>query len=161
MVPKSLHSDYLHRVHLGHTGIESTKKRARDILYWPGMSEDIERLVRTCSVCNSCKPHQQREPLKLHNISERPWSLVATDLFYWNGTDYVVVTDSFSGWFEFAMLGNTSSRMVIGKLKEIFARYGIPDVLYSDNGPQYSSEEFQKFAREWGFNHVTSSPYHP
>ena len=161
MVPKSLHSDYLHRVHLGHTGIESTKKRACDILYWPGMSEDIERLVRTCSVCNSCKPHQQREPLKLHNIPERPWSLVATDLFYWNGTDYVVVTDSFSGWFEFAMLGNTSSRMVIGKLKEIFARYGIPDVLYSDNGPQYSSEEFQKFAREWGFNHVTSSPYHP
>ena len=112
-------------------------------------------------MCNSCKPHQQREPLKLHNISERPWSLVATDLFYWNGTDYVVVTDSFSGWFEFAMLGNTSSRMVIGKLKEIFARYGIFDVLYSDNGPQYSSEEFQKFAREWGFNHVTSSPYHP
>ena len=99
VVPKSLHSDYLHRVHLGHTGIESTKKRARDILYWPGMSEDIERLVRTCSVCNSCKPHQQREPLKLHNIPERPWSLVATDLFYWNGTDYVVVTDSFSGWF--------------------------------------------------------------
>ena len=161
VVPKSLHSDYLHRVYLGHTGIESTKKRARDILYWPGMSEDIERLVRTCSVCNSCKPHQQREPLKLHNIPERPWSLVATDLFYWNGTDYVVVTDSFSGWFEFAMLGNTSSRMVIGKLKEIFARYGIPDVLYSDNGPQYSSEEFQKFAREWGFNHVTCSPYHP
>ena len=161
VVPKSLHSDYLHRVHLGHTGIESTKRRARDILYWPGMSEDIERLVRTCSVCNSCKPHQQREPLKLHNIPERPWSLVATDLFYWNGTDYVVVTDSFSGWFEFVMLGNTSSRMVIGKLKEIFARYGIPDVLYSDNGPQYSSEEFQKFAREWGFNHVTSSPYHP
>ena len=60
------------------------------------------------------------------------------------------------------MLGNTSSRMVIVKLlKEIFARYGIRDVLYSDNGPQYSSEEFQKFAREWGFNHVTSSPYHP
>ena len=112
-------------------------------------------------MCNSCKSHQQRELLKLHNIPERPWSLVATDLFYWYGTDYVVVTDSFSGWFEFAMLGNTSSRMVIGKLKEIFARYGIPDVLYSDNGPQYSSEEFQKFAREWGFNHVTSSPYHP
>ena len=145
---------------MGHSGIESTKKRARVILYWPGMSEDIERLVRTCSVCNSCKPYQQREPLKLHNIPERLWCLVATDLFHWNGTDYVVATDLFSGWFEFAMLGNTSSRMVIDKLKEIFARYGILDVLYLDNGPQYSSEEFQKFAREWGFNHVTSSPYH-
>lgn len=155
MVPKSLHSDYLSRIHLGHTGIESTKKRARDILYWPGMNEDIERFVRTCSVCNSCKPHQQREPLKMYNVPERPWSLVATDLFHWNGTDYVVVTDSFSGWFEITKLSNMSSRIVIDKLKETFSRFGIPDVLYSDNGPQYSSEEFRKFSREWGFLLIT------
>ena len=161
MVPKSLHSDYLRCVHLGHTDMESTKKRARDILYWPRMNEDIERLVRACSVCNSCKPHQQREPLKMHNIPERPWSLVATDLFHWNGTDYVIVTDSFSGWFEITKWSSTSSRTVIDKLKEVFSRFGIPDVLYSDNGPRYLSEEFQKFSREWGFNHVTSSPYYP
>ena len=68
VVPKSLHSDYLSRIHLGHNGIESIKKRARDILYWPGINEDIKRFVRTCSVCNSCKPHQQHEPLKIHNV---------------------------------------------------------------------------------------------
>ena len=70
------------------------------------MNEDIERLVSACSVCNSCKPHQQREPLKMHNIPERPWPLVATDLFHWNGTDYVIVTDSFSGWFEITKLSS-------------------------------------------------------
>ena len=104
VVPKSLQSDYLSRIHLGHTGIESTKKRARDILYWPGINEDIERFSLTCSVRNSCKPHQQREPLKMHNAPERLWSLVATDLFHWNGTDYVVVTDSFSEWLEITTL---------------------------------------------------------
>ncbi|XP_028407548.1 uncharacterized protein K02A2.6-like [Dendronephthya gigantea] len=161
VVPKSLQSDYLQRVHLGHAGIESTKRRARDILYWPGMSEDIERLVRACSVCNSCKSHQQREPLKMHDVPERPWSRVATDLFYWNGKDYAMVTDSFSGWIEITKLSNISSRAVIENLKEVFSRFRIPDVLYSDNGPQYSSEEFEMFSREWGFGHVTSSPYYP
>ena len=58
-------------------------------------------------------------------------------------------------------LGNTFSRTVIEKLKEVFSRFGIPDVVHSDNGPQYSSEEFQMFSREWGFSHVTSSPYYP
>ena len=67
VVPASLHSDYLRRVHMGHVGVESTKRRARDILYCPEMSKDIESRVRACSVCNSCKPHQQREPLKMHD----------------------------------------------------------------------------------------------
>ena len=97
----------------------------------------------------------------MHDIPERPWSLVATDLFHWNGEEYVIVTDSFSGWIETIKLSNTSSRTIIDKLKEVLARFGIPDILYSDNGPQYSSEEFQMFACEWGFIHVTSSPQYP
>ena len=48
--------------------------------------------------------------------------------------------------------------MVIAKSKVHFARYGIPDVVISDNGPQFSSIEFQNFAHQWGFQHVTSSP---
>jgi transposase InsO family protein len=43
----------------------------------------------------------------------------------------------------------------------MFARYGIPEVLISDNGPQYSSEEFRQFATTWGFIHKTSSPTYP
>ena len=45
--------------------------------------------------------------------------------------------------------------------KSIFARHGIPDVVRSDNGPQFASECFRKCAREWGFSHVTSSPHFP
>ena len=43
----------------------------------------------------------------------------------------------------------------------MFARHGIPLKLMSDGGPQYSSSEFADFAQQWGFEHVTSSPYHP
>jgi len=50
---------------------------------------------------------------------------------------------------------------VINKLKAHFARQGIPDIVFSDNGPQYTSKEFQQFSRLWEFQHKTSSPAHP
>ena len=40
------------------------------------------------------------------------------------------------------------------------ARYGIPDEVMSDSGSQYTSREFKNFATEYGFSHVTTSPYH-
>jgi len=53
-----------------------------------------------------------------------------------------------------------TSKAVIKALKEIFARFGIPDKVVSDNGPQFSSAEFAVFAKTWSFAHVTSSPTH-
>ena len=46
-------------------------------------------------------------------------------------------------------------------MKAVFARFGIPDVLVTDNGPQFASAEFAVFAKTWMFKHTTSSPYHP
>ena len=58
-------------------------------------------------------------------------------------------------------MSKTTSASVITALKSVFARYGIPDVLISDNGPQYSAKEFEEFAKSYDFTHKTSSPYHP
>ena len=46
-------------------------------------------------------------------------------------------------------------------MKAIFSRFGIPDELFRDNGPQYSSLEFNEFSNEWSFVHKTSSPGFP
>ncbi len=46
-------------------------------------------------------------------------------------------------------------------MKVTFARHGIPDIVHSDNGPCYSSQEFSDFQKKWGFKHVTSSPHFP
>ena len=54
-----------------------------------------------------------------------------------------------------------TSCSVIKEMKAVFARYGIPDVLVTDNGPQFTSAEFTVFAKSWMFKHTTSSPYHP
>ena len=53
----------------------------------------------------------------------------------------------------------TSSRL-IALLKKQFARFGVPNVIMSDGGPQFVSQEFQDFAKKWGITHVTSSPMH-
>ena len=56
---------------------------------------------------------------------------------------------------------STTSSAVISALKAAFSRHGIPEVVRSDNGPQYSSHDFAKFAETYGFKHLTSSPLFP
>ena len=60
-----------------------------------------------------------------------------------------------------AHLCSTTMQAVVHELKTMFARFGIPEILVTDNGPQFSSNEFQVFAKSWSFNHVTTSPRYP
>ena len=91
----------------------------------------------------------------------RPWESVSTDLFTLNNEDYLLIVDSYSHFIEIARLHNTSSKLVIEHSKSVFARHGIPRVVKSDNGPQYTSDKYRKFGEEWSFKHVTTSLYHP
>ena len=91
----------------------------------------------------------------------RPWESISTDLFKWEGEDYLLVVDSYSHFIEIARLSNTTSQTVIMHTKSIMARHGIPTIVKSDNGPQYTAEEYKKFSKEWRFQHITTSPYHP
>ena len=158
VIPASLRSDYLKALHKGHPGIESTKRRARESVFWPSLNQDVETAVRACSICNSLKPHQQKEPLKLHAVPDLPWSIVGTDIFEWDNHHYLVLVDSYAGWFEIDQLSNITSLNVINKLKRHFSVHGSPQKLYSDCGTQYMSQMFRDFARSWDFVHVTSSP---
>ena len=80
-MPASVQMDYVRQLHRGHCGKDGTKKRARDFLYWSTLASDIDKYVDKCSVCNSNKSHQQKETLVLHKTPQRPWSIVASDLF--------------------------------------------------------------------------------
>ena len=86
-----------------------------------------------------------------------PWQKVGTDLFMFKGQTYLLVVDYYSRYIEIAKLSALSSG-VITHLKSIFARHGIPEIVISDNGPQYLSEMFTQFSKQYGFRHVTSSP---
>ena len=87
--------------------------------------------------------------------------VVGTDLFEWRGQHYLLIVDYLSRFPEIARLESTSSAQVIAHMKSIFSRQGIPVVVRSDNGPQYSSDAFKQFAKTYGFEHRTRSPKHP
>jgi len=57
--------------------------------------------------------------------------------------------------------GQTNSKTIIELLKQVFSEYGIPRVVRSDNGPQYDSQDFKDFAKQYNFQHITSSPHYP
>ena len=158
VIPSSLRKSMKEKVHAGHIGINSSLRRARGLIYWPQMSTDIRHYVETCGVCATYADKQPAESMVMTETPDLPWQNVGTDLFSWSGRDYVVTTDYHSGFFELDNLPDTTSETVVGKLKNNFSRHGIPHTLVSDNGPQYASAVFRKFAQNWQFVHETSSP---
>ena len=149
------------KLHSSHLGVEGCLRRAREVMYWPGMNQEVKDVVSVCSTCNAYRPEQCKEPLLPHDIPSRPWSRVGIDLFQLYDQHYLVTVDYFSNFFEVDKLSTTSATQVITKLRIHFARYGVPDVVVSDNGPQFACEEFKQFATRWQFSHVTSSPRYP
>ncbi|CAB4039171.1 Hypothetical predicted protein [Paramuricea clavata] len=81
VVPESLRRVYIEQLHRGHPGVEATKRRARDVVYWPTMTKDIEYVISSCKPCNSTKPHQTKEPMKSHPTPKLPWTQVSADIF--------------------------------------------------------------------------------
>eukprot|EP00914_Ancora_sagittata_P018235 GHVO01036049.1.p1 GENE.GHVO01036049.1~~GHVO01036049.1.p1 ORF type:complete len:369 (+),score=47.78 GHVO01036049.1:97-1107(+) len=119
-------------------------------------------MVKSCSECLKYSSSQQQEPLMPHDLPTRPFQKLGMDLCSLERKNYLVVVDYFSGYPEvFAMGSDTTAEAVIRVLKQTFARFGIPALLFSDNGPQFKNAQMDAFAREWGFTQMTSSPYHP
>ena len=148
------------RAHSSHQGIESSIRRAKDVMFWPSMKSDIQEAVTKCEIYAEFQASNPKQPMQSHQIPDRPWSRVSSDLFTLNSRSYIILVDSYSDFIEVAELKETTSSDVIAFLKEQFSRHGIPDVLMTDNGPQYASKELTEFSRRWEFRHITSSPTH-
>jgi hypothetical protein len=172
VVPRSLRAEVLEEVHGAHMGESKSLSFAREYAFWPSMTAQIKDKVSSCPICNAFRDQQQRETLHLHGIPGLPWQVVSTDIFEFAGHSYFLVIDFYSKDFEIELLRQITATYVINYLKKIFARFGrfgIPSEIMSDNGSQYSNtrnlfsntHEFKKFADEWGFRHITSSPEYP
>ena len=161
IVPKSLRPMMLDIIHESHLGIVKCKSRAREVLFWPGMSSQIEEKVAQCEICAEHSKSNPKEPMIKVDLPDRPWAKIAADLFEYKSANYLLTVDYYSKWPELAKLDNETSQNTIAYLKSQMSRYGIPDQLVSDNGPQFSSYEFKKFTKNYGIVHTTTSPYHP
>ena len=90
-----------------------------------------------------------------------PWECIVVDLIELKGTNYLLVADYFSRLIEVQKLTTTTSSNIVTNLKAMFARFGIPATLVTDNGLQFDSEDMKEFAQTYEFHHITPSPYYP
>ena len=161
VVPTVLRQEMKETLHTGHSGIERCKRRARDTLCWPGINAHLEDYFASCTTCIEFRNQQQKEKLIPHDIPSEVWSKVGTDLFTLRNKDYLIIADYNTKFFEISELPNTLATTVVSHTKNVFARFGIPKSVISDNGPQFASQEYKLFSQQWDFIHKTSSPEYP
>jgi len=160
-IPQSLQPFVLDRIHDGHQGVTKCRERARSSVYWLGISQDIKRYVDRCDFCQQHRNRQQQEPLLPTALPSGPWQHIAADLFEYNSKPHLIVVDYYSRFFEFTALKKTTTAEVVREMQTIFTRWGIPELLITDNGPQFASHEFREFCLNYGFSHNTTSPHFP
>lgn len=159
IVPKSLRNEMLNLIHEAHFGIQKSKLRARQIMFWPKMSSDIENFVNKCERCQLNRPCNQKESLRPHTLPERPWQFLYSDFLEHNNRNYLLIVDAYSHWLEVFLVPNKTASIVIDVCKDIFSKFGVPDKFFADNNP-YNSFLFKEFAKSWNFELEFSSPHY-
>ena len=160
VIPWSMRSEIKKLLHSTHSGIDACLRRARECVYWPGMTSDISQIVASCEICQKFQAANQPETLEPHEMPTRQWEKIGVDLFELDGKDYLITVDYLSNFWEIDRLRDTRATTVIKSMKAHIARYGIPSLVFSDKGAQFTSSQFQQFAVDYDFVHDTSDPHH-
>ena len=161
VVPQGMKKKVLQGLHAAHQGRERALQRARQCVYWPGITNDVSNMVSSCQECNKYKASQAKEPLMQDTEATYPGEAVAADLFQHAGKEYMVVTDRYSGWMEvYGYRQHPTSQLVEDDMLRWCRQLGVPRRLTTDGGPQFKSKHFAEFCAEWGIQHDPSSPHH-
>ena len=150
----------LQYIHEGHQGKERYLLRARNTVFWPKMTCNIQQLIEKCMICQE---YRKSQPLigTTQELPPFPWHMLAIDLFCWKRIDFLIVADVFSKYIIVRKLPNSTSAAMCIELSMIVTELGLPHIIRSDNGLCYNSKEFQQFLQCYSITHQTSSPNHP
>jgi len=107
------------------------------------MNKDIEEAVNRYTICLKYRKTNTKEPLECSEVPDKPWQVLGIDLFHSQGKNYVMLVDYFSKFIEFVMIPKLTSLNTINAIKSNFSRHGLPEIIKSDGGTQYTSEEFK------------------
>ena len=163
VLPKSLQLQAIHIAHEGHEGLVKTKQLLCEKVCYPGIDKLAKQTVDNCILCQANGPNSHPEPLHMLTLPPELWHTVNIDFCgpFPRGTYLLVVIDAYSCFPEVEIVSSTSANSTIPKLKRIFATHGIPQVLKSNNGPQFQGHDFGNFMQDLGIKHKPSSPLWP
>ena len=160
IVPYEMRAKMLQYIHEGHQGKERCLLQARNTVFWPKITHDIQELIERCIICQE---HGKSQSIigTTQELPLFPWHTLAMDIFYWKRMDFLIVPDVFSKYFLVRKLANSSSAAVCAEIATIVTELGLPYIIRSDNGSCYNSKEFQQLLQRYNITHHTSSPHHP
>ena len=162
VIPAKYRAAVLSELHLNHPGMVRMKSLARLHVRWPSLDHDVEQTVRDCG---DCQANRSRSPLKVNNPwiwPTSPWQRIHLDFAGpFNGEMFLLVVDAKSKWIEVFPMSSTTASATIRALRFLFATHGLPEVIVSDNGPQFVAQKIKDFLKSNGIRQRLSSPYHP
>ena len=162
LVPPSEGKRILHQLHQFHQGLTKSQLLTHGCIFWPGINKAIEEVVCWCETCTQFQAQNAATPLTPTPTLSHPWQICASDIFTLEGANYLICGDFYSKMILIQHLpsGQSNTTKVILLLKEMFSEHGNPEILCSDNGPQYASTQLANFCTSWGITHETSSPHY-
>ena len=162
VIPPQGRALIMEEFHETHPGVSRLKSLARSYVWWPGMDSDLEEKVRRCAECQQNQKSPAKAPLHPWEWPERPWSRLHVDYAGpFLGKMFLVIVDAYSKWLEVVITNSATSLTTIEQLRKLFAVHGLPELIISDNGPAFSSDEFKVFMKKNGIRHRQTAPYHP
>ena len=168
--PLNLRHSLIWQTHImAHSGGNKTLARLQLTWYWPGMSADTRRLIRSCEICQSAKHGGTAGSVGTRRLyAGRPWQVVAVDLVgpmpeTPRGNRWILVlTDHFTRWQDALAIADATAPTVASVLdKRVFCYLGLPERIHSDQGAQFQSQLMQELCQLWGVTKTSTTPYHP
>ncbi|CAI6353509.1 unnamed protein product [Macrosiphum euphorbiae] len=160
VIPSKLKLAVLKLIHEGHNGILKTLLRAKQLVYWISMDNEIRQYVNSCVICSKFRNSNIKESLIFHEIPSLPFEIVSCDVLTFAGFDFLVIADHYSKWLELIKLQQKTASEMIKQFKIVMSVHGCPRVIFSDNMP-FGSMEFRTFCKEANIELNTSSPRYP
>ncbi|KAL7853111.1 hypothetical protein SRHO_G00188960 [Serrasalmus rhombeus] len=162
VVPQPGRNALLKQLHQAHPGITRMKGLARSYMWWPNIDAEVEALVKACATCQENRNSPPVAPLHPWEVPDKPWRRIHIDYAGpWMGRMFLILVDAYSKWIDAYSVSSSTSAVTIECLRRSFSQHGIPEIIVSDNGTCFTSEQFQEFAEKNGIRHITTAPYHP
>jgi hypothetical protein len=139
VIPRDMRVEMLTKVHTdGHFSLHKSRQIVAETVWWPSITTELKMFIDRCEFCQKFKPRNRAEPMRATVLPERPWMRLGADLMQLDDKMYLIVLDYFSRWIEIEYLERPDSQTVVDKFSNMFSKFGIPEILGTDGGPQFS-----------------------
>ena len=147
--------------HNCHPEMSRMKSLTRSFVWLLNIDHDIEIIVKSCHECTVNQKNPSAAPIHAWEYPFKPWERTHIDYARpFLNKMFLIELDSFWKWIDVVVMNNSTSVATTEQLRKIFATHGLPLVIFSDNGPCFTSAEFQLFVNRNKIKHLYTAPYH-